>query len=127
MNIDEMGDWRFLTKEDCEPPVILKNAGIIERDCSINGDEPDMQFCLTFEHHKGIVPLRKTVRKVIAELLQSKETDDWIGKILEWYVDSNVEVRGVKKGGIRPRLPGADFEVKPQEPASLPLEEELSF
>jgi len=100
-----MGDWRFLKKEDCEPPITLTNAGVIEKNCARNGDEPDLQWCLSFERHKGVVPLRPTVRKMVARLLGSNETDDWIGKDLEWYVDPNVEVRGERKGGIRPRLP----------------------
>src|SRR5262245_45885161 len=112
MNIHEMGDWRILTKEDCTPPITLKNAGIIEWDCSRNGDdEPDMQWCLTFEHDKRIVPLRPVVKKLIADLLGSSETDDWIGKELKWWVGPDVEMGGKKKGGVRPCLPGSGTEV----------------
>jgi len=105
VNISEMGDWRFLKREECEPPIRLTNSGLIEKDTARNGEGPDLQWCLTFEHHKGIVPLRPAVRKLVAKLLGSNETDDWIGKELEWYVDPNVTVRGERKGGIRPRLP----------------------
>ena len=104
MNINEMGDWRFLTPADCDPPITLIISGLIEKDCARNGAEPDVQWCLTFEADKRVVPLRKTVRSRVAKLLKSPETDNWIAATLEWYVEQ-ITVRGETKGAVRPRLP----------------------
>ncbi len=78
--------------------------------------------------------LNNTNAQIIAMILKSEETDDWIGKQIVLYDDPNVSFGGKLVGGIRVRAPRVKAPLKgipapiapvaPVEPEPEPLMED---
>jgi hypothetical protein len=103
MHIDELKNSRFLKKEDCEPPITVTVDHVDKSNVAELGEKPEFKWCLFFRD--GIKPmvLNSTNGQLIARLFGSKNSDDWIGKEIELYHDSNVTFGGELVGGIRVR------------------------
>lgn len=103
MHIDELKNSRFQKKEDCDPPITVIIDRLDKRNVAELGEKPELKWCLFFRD--GIKPmvLNSTNAQLIARLLGSKNSDDWIGKEIELYHDPNVTYAGELVGGIRVR------------------------
>lgn len=101
MKMNDMFPSSWLKKEDC--PVTATIAAVAQEE--IKGDNG--------KELKAVLRFRGDVKPMIlnrgnADLLASTWGDDsdaWVGKKIEVYVDPNVMFGGKRVGGIRLRLP----------------------
>ncbi len=98
------------------------------------GEPAEMKWALTFKDCAKPMILNTTNSQIIAQILKSEETDDWIGKQIVLFDDPNVSFGGKLVGGIRVRAPRIKAAAgaaapKPQQVAPLaePEEEEPGF
>ena len=104
-NVDSMFAT-YLKKEDIE------EYGLDGRDVTINdvrkdsilsnGEEIEKWFVDLGEFTKPLV-LNKTNAIEVAEALGSSQTEDWGGKVVNLYVDPDIQFKGKKVGGLRLR------------------------
>lgn len=113
-NINDMKDSKFLKRADVGAGKLLTVLRCQQENVAMQGEAPEMKWCLYFvEEKKGIV-LNGTNQQLIAKALGSDETDDWLGKRIVAYDDPTVSFAGKLVGGIRFRAP------KPQAAVSAP-------
>ncbi len=73
-------------------------------------EEERNKLILFFEDvEKGLV-MNATNINVMIDLTGTDETDEWIGREVEIYVDHGVVLKGKRVGGIRLRAPGAQIQ-----------------
>src|SRR5438045_98513 len=115
MHIDELKNSRFQKKEDCDRPITVIIDHLDKRNVAELGEKPEFKWCLFFRN--GIKPmvLNSTNAQLIARLLGSKNSDDWIGKDIELYHDPNVTYAGELVGGIRVRKAQQKTDAAPPE------------
>src|SRR5262245_50512025 len=102
MHYSALKQSNYLTQADCEPPILVKIAGMTEEKV---GD--DNKFVLHFSppyHEKGMV-LNSTNGTMIKDITGQEDTDNWTGAQIVLFRDSNIEFGGRKVGGIRVRAP----------------------
>lgn len=104
MNISELGESKFLTKEECDPPIRVTITGIKRENLAKENEPQKMKFVLTFLECKPLV-LNKTNGGRIAHVLGSDESDDWINKQIDLWNDPSVEFGGQLIGGVRVLVP----------------------
>jgi hypothetical protein len=107
-NIDEMNDSRFLTAAECgEQGKLLVIEYVTKQNVSPRDQPPKEKWCSY--HSNGVKPLvlNKTNRQKIAEILGSKETDDWTRGRVVAYKASGIIFQGKMVEGIRIRAPGS--------------------
>jgi hypothetical protein len=108
MNIDDMNESRFLRAADCgEEGVLVIIEYVHKQNVAPLGEKPKEKWC-SF-HSNGVKPLvlNWTNRQKIAEILGTKETDDWTGGQVEAYKAKNIPFQGKMVEGIRIRAPGS--------------------
>lgn len=96
----------YLRKEDIEPfgaaghDVTIND---VRKDSILsNGEEIDKWFMDLGEFPHPLV-LNKTNADEVAEILGSKDTEDWGGKMVNLFVDHDIQFKGSKVGGLRLR------------------------
>ena len=104
MNISELGESKFLTKEECSPPIRVTITGVKRENLAKENEPQKMKFVLTFLECKPLV-LNKTNGGRIAHVLGSDESDDWINKQIDLWNDPSVEFGGQLIGGVRVLVP----------------------
>ncbi len=100
MNISELGESKYLKKEECEPPIRVTIKSISKENLAKDNEAPEYKFILNFNECKPLV-LNKTNGGRIAHVLGSPESDDWVGKTIDLFNDATVEFGGQMTGGIR--------------------------
>ncbi len=87
-----------------------------------------MKWALTFKDCAKPMILNATNSQIIAQILKSEETDDWLGKQIVLFDDPNVSFGGKLVGGIRVRAPRVKgtAPAKPAPAPVAPVEEEDS-
>jgi hypothetical protein len=108
MKISELKQSRFLTKEDCDPPICVTIAGVRKENVSPAGEKPDEKWCLLFSEDVKPMVLNSTNGSLIARFLGSDDSDGWTGKTIVLYHDPSVTFAGKLVGGIRVRKASAD-------------------
>ena len=103
MNVNELKNSQFLTKEDCEPDILLTIKSCEEQDVSMENEPTKMKWVMYFKEREKPLVLNVTNGQLIAAILGSEESDDWIGKQIVLWNDKTVMFRGELKGGIRVR------------------------
>lgn len=107
-NVDEMGESRFLRAVECgEEGIRAIIEYLLKQNVAPLGQKPQEKWVVY--HRNGVKPLvlNKTNRLKIAEILGSKETDDWTGGEVEYYRAHNIPFQGGLTDGIRVRAPGS--------------------
>jgi len=113
MKISELRNSRFLTKDDCEPPIKVTVRNIEQVDVAMEGQKPELRWAMNFQEDCKPMVLNSINAQVIAMITKSEETDDWGGAVIVLYNDPTVSFGGKIVGGIRvraPRLPQAQIE-----------------
>lgn len=105
MNINEIKKSNFIKKEDCGSGILVTIKGLVQENVAMEGSPEDMQWCLIFNELEKPMILKSTNAQLIASILKSEETDDWIGKKVVLYNDPNVVMKGKVTGGLRVRAP----------------------
>ena len=114
MKVSELRNSRFLTQEDCEPPIVVTISHVKKQNVPRPDAEPEEKHCLHFkeENVKPLVLIVTNAEK-IQELTGSDDSDHWGGKKIVLYRDPDVRYGPEKKGGIRVRAhqaPEADLD-----------------
>ncbi len=105
-NVNDLKDSKFLTKEDCEPDVLLVTiAGWDNVDVSLESGPPRMKYTLNFKEVDKPLVLNNTNGQRIAALTGKDEFDDWIGFEITLFNDRSVSFGGKLTGGIRVLMP----------------------
>lgn len=105
MNIDDLKQSRFLTQREVEPPILVTIRGCEEINVAMEGADPEYRWTLSFCELEKSMTLNSTNGQIIAAIIGSKESADWIGKQIVLYRDPNVSFGGKLVGGIRCRAP----------------------
>ena len=108
MNIDDMGESRFLRAADCgEEGIRATIEHVVKQNVAPLNEPPKEKW--TVHHSNGVKPfvLNKTTREQIAEILGSRDTNDWIGGQVEYYRAHNIPFKGKLVDGIRVRAAGS--------------------
>ena len=112
-NVNDLKDSKFLTKEDCEPDVLIVTiVGWDNVDVSLESGPPKMKYTLNFKEVDKPLVLNNTNGQRIAALTGKDEFDDWIGSKITLFNDRSVSFGGKLTGGIRVLMP------QPTAPAS---------
>ena len=104
MKLDEMFPSRFVRGQDLQGRAVTVTIDrVLPERMRPNPQSPEMQkFVLyTVEGKKGIV-LSKTLANQIAQVLESDESDNWIGKKVTLYPEP-ITVAGIQRIAIRAR------------------------
>lgn len=101
-SIDSMGESKYLKKEDMGPNGrVLTIKDIDQIDVSMENEPEELKWVMFFaEVTKGLV-LNRTNREDIADILESRNPNDWLGKQVGFWNDPGVRFAGKKVGGIR--------------------------
>ncbi len=107
MHISELKKSNYLKKEDCGPNGILVTVkGVVEENIAKEGAPEEFKWCLHIEEHEKPMVLNSTNGQLIAVILGSENSDDWIGKRIVLYNEPGVtNLQGKVVGGIRVRAP----------------------
>lgn len=105
MNVNDLKKSKFLTKNDVMPPVLVTIESVEEVNVAKEGADPEMRWTLIFKEMEKPLVLNSTNGQIIAALVGSEESDDWIGHKIVLYNEPTVSFGGKITGGIRVRAP----------------------
>ena len=105
MNINDLTVSKYLKKEDVMPPVIVTISGLTQENLAKENEAPEFKHILQFSENIKPMVLNITNGKLIAMVLQSDETDNWIGKKITLWNDPTVSFGEKMTGGIRVQMP----------------------
>ena len=103
MHINEIKQSKYLTKNDVGNGLDVTIRAIDQADLAMEGEPPEMKYVLHFQENIKPMVLNTTNAQLIAAVLGSEETDDWIGKRVCLYDEKTVMYAGKLVGGIRVR------------------------
>ena len=116
MRTSDLSSSRYFSRKDLPEPVVGTISSVKHENIAMESDEEKMKYVMYFEEHtKGFV-LGPTTGGQIEEALGSDDSDDWIGKQVELYVDTNVMMKGKKVGGVRVRAVTGSAPAQPPPP-----------
>lgn len=102
-NINDMMPSKYLKKEDVGNGVLYEIVKVDEQDIGTEETGPDIRWVLIFRETDKPFILNKTNLISVSSILDSSESDDWIGKSVVLYNDPNIQYKGKVTGGIRIR------------------------
>lgn len=106
MKVSQMMSKKFLTKEDCDPPILVTIESIERVNVAKEGTEEEFRFAMHFaETDKPLVLNATNIQACQMACGGDEETDNWIGHKIVLYNDPNVSFAGKITGGIRLRAP----------------------
>ena len=120
MNINDLTESKFLKKDDCDPAVLVTINGVKQFDVSKDTEPQQLKWCLLFAEDLKPLVLNVTNANLIAAILGSEETNDWVGNRIVLFNDPSVSYAGKITGGIRVRAPRVKTAIAP---APAPAEE----
>jgi len=111
----------YLTKEDCDPPILVHISGMAEDQVEVDNEK---KIVTVLEFHGDIKPLilKTTTRELLKVLCGGDTIRDVVDKKIVLYVDPTIMYQGKLHGGIRMRSaeaqsvaqqsydPGQDFD-----------------
>jgi hypothetical protein len=101
MKISKMMPSKYLKQADVEEDYIVTIRGVKVENVARDGDSEEMKYVIYFkEFDKGMV-LNPTNMNLIANALNSDETDDWKGQEVVLYTDPSISYGGKVTGGLR--------------------------
>ena len=101
----EMIDSKYLKQQDIQDDTLVTIAGLKKLNVALEDQDPQMKWCLKFKEFDKPMVLNATNIVLLERACGSDNTDDWMGKQVTIYVDSNVSYMGKITGGLRVRLP----------------------
>lgn len=119
MKISELKQSKYLTKDDCTPPITVTITKVTKENLAKDNEPPEMKYVLNFQECKPMV-LNVTNGNLIAHVTGSEETDDWVGKRITLWNDPTVSFAGQMTGGVRVQVQATaqTGEAAPAQPAS---------
>lgn len=124
MKVHEMIPSRFLKKEDCPAPLLLTIAKITNE--QVDKDSDEWKYAMWFQEQEKPLLLNSTNIQLCAAILNSDESDDWVGRKVVLYNDPTIMFAGRVTGGLRIRAPKNQPKPAPAKtaPKPAPVEEE---
>lgn len=120
MNITQLKNSQFLKKEDVGKGALVTIRGCDQQNVALPGASEELKWALHFDELEKPLILNQTNGTMIASILGSQESDDWIGKKIVLYSDPTIMYAGKIIGGIRVRAPRNQPAAKPAAPARKP-------
>ncbi len=108
---NDMIPSKYLKKGDVGLGQLWTIKGIEQVNVAKEDDEPQMKWILHFNETPKGLALNKTNIQRLEKILNSDDTDGWLGKQVVLFWDESVEYMGELKGGIRVRAPKTKEEV----------------
>ena len=105
MHVRELKKSAFLKKEDCGGGIKVTISGVSQENVAGEGAPEDLKWCLHLTECEKPMVLNSTNGQIIAKIIGSEESDNWIGHKIVLYDDPNVSFGGKLVGGIRVRAP----------------------
>ncbi len=105
MHISGLKQSKFLTRADVGKGVLLTIKAIFQENVAKEGAPEEFRWCVSFDEAEKPMVLNSTNGQIIAGVVKSEETDNWIGHKIVLYDDPNVSFGGKLVGGIRVRAP----------------------
>ena len=121
MNIHQIKQSKFLARTDVNPPILVTIKGVMQENVAKESEPAEFKYCLTFTNCAKPMVLNNTNAQIIASILKSEETDDWVGQKIVLYDDPNVSFGGKLVGGIRVRAPRINAVTGPAKPPVAPV------
>jgi hypothetical protein len=90
----------YLNAEDVKEPVTITITDVIPE--KVGSDEKLVMYSTELEQP---IALNKTCLMQLEEILQSDDTDDWVGHRVVVFNDRSVMFQGSRTGGIRFKTP----------------------
>ena len=92
----------YLTKEDCDPAILVQISGMASDQVEVDNDK---KIVTVLEFHGDVKPLilKATTRELLKVLCGGDTVKDVIDKKIVLYVDSTIMYQGKLHGGIRMR------------------------
>ena len=104
-SVSDLKESKFLTKEDCDPAIIVTITGWDQVDVSLESGPAKMRYVLNFEETDKPFVLNSTNGNRIQLLTGKGDFDEWIGTKITLFNDKTVEFGGKIVGGIRVHVP----------------------
>lgn len=113
-SLSDIKSSKFLKKEDVGQGVLVTIKSIHRENVAMEGAEPELKFCASFEELDKPLVINSTNGQIIAQIAGSEEEIErtWIGKQVVLYIDPNVSYGGKLIGGIRVRAPKSQKEIQ---------------
>ena len=103
-------DSKYLKHEELDGHDLDFTISRVERHKMKNNDGVEERKFVVFfsEMEKGMI-LNATNMKTITKLMNSNESDEWVGKRITVYTKDDIEMGGELKSGlrVRPKAPAA--------------------
>ncbi len=107
MKVGEMIESKYLKQSDVDDVVTVTVQGIKKVNVARDDEDPDYKWTVKFNEFAKPMVLNVTNLKRMAKAL-GEDTDDWMGNMVQLYVDPDIEFGGNVVGGLRIRaLPKA--------------------
>ena len=104
-DVDDLKQSRFLTQGDVDPPVLVTIRSDDKVNVAKEGVEPQYEHALTFDEFEEPLTVNITNGELIAAIMGSRKSKDWIGRKIVLYREPTVRYKGKVTGGIRVRAP----------------------
>lgn len=105
MHVSQLKKSNYLTRGDVGTGILVTIKALDEQNLAKEGQPAEMRWCLHFNECDKPLVLNSTNGQIIASIVKSEETDDWIGHKIVLYDDPNISFGGKLVGGIRVRAP----------------------
>ena len=106
-SIRDLKQSKFLKKEDVGKGALVTIRAVHQENVAVEGAEPEMKYCLSFNEFEKPMVLNSTNGQIIANItgIEDEIEKGWIGKQIVLFNDPNVSFGGKLIGGLRVRAP----------------------
>jgi hypothetical protein len=102
MKIGDMIESKYLKQSDVDGVVPVTIAALKKVNVARDDEDPEYRWTARFQEFPKPMVLNITNLKRLAKAL-GDDTDDWMGRTVELYVDAEIEFGGNIVGGLRLR------------------------
>lgn len=95
---------KYLGKDDLATPLVLTVKDVAMQEVQSEDGHEEVPVMTFRENVKPFIVKNQTNWAIMEEAF-GEDTDGWIGKSIEVYVDPNVMFKGKRTGGVRIRIP----------------------
>lgn len=121
MKIADLKQSKYLSKDDCTPPILVTIAGCEKRNLAMETQPAEIKPVLLFQESTAKPMVLNPINTDLLMMIYPvKDTDEWIGKKVVLYNDPTISFGGRLTGGIRIRAPKKL--AAPSAPAPAPSE-----
>ena len=109
--------------------MVVTIVGVELTNAALESGPKDEKWCAVLKEFPGkLMVLNGTNQRMIAKVLDTEETDEWVGRKIVLWDDESVEFKGQVVGGIRvKRAPGKVAKAPTVNDANEDAGEEIPF